>query len=448
MTHFTLTHLRFNFSFVLTGIVFFCVSKILCAEIIDQTFPYLAFPKLSDKSISVTKEQKEKGEILFSEAMLTAEKGAGLRAFQLILDVLRCDPNHVQARRIFGYSFENDSWTTDWERERRSRGMIDHPLFGWIPAEHVKRYEDGERFFPKIGWQSEIEAAKRTEKIESGWNIMTEHFDIRTNHSLEEGVRIGRELEHFYRVWQFLAINLVLNDVSTARLIVNRGPIFVRTTRHQVFLYKNKSDYIANLQKTISPEFHSQLHASNGYYDPKRKVSSFFAVSAQMNKIEADSVTRTLFHEAAHQLFQEVKPQKKMPGEKNNFWLVEGIAMFMESFHVTETEYRIGDLLDNRLYAAKMRKNEHGFHVPLAALVQLGSDAFQSHEQLVPLYAESAAMTYFFLVSKNENYRNAVLELLRLIYTNSAKPDSLSVLTARSYSDLNQEYDSFIQTIP
>ena len=46
---------------------------------------------------------------------------------------------------------------------------------------------------------------------------------------------------------------------------------------------------------------------------------------------DAERHDTTLNHEGTHQLFQEVRPGAIKAGLKNNFWIVEAVACYMES---------------------------------------------------------------------------------------------------------------------
>ena len=86
-------------------------------------------------------------------------------------------------------------------RPRRSEGQVWHPQFGWLPAEHVPRYEGGERTTQIAGsWPTTSDVCDpHTRK---GWDIVTEHYNVHTTHSLEEGVRLATRLERLYDAWQ------------------------------------------------------------------------------------------------------------------------------------------------------------------------------------------------------------------------------------------------------
>jgi hypothetical protein len=188
------------------------------------------------------------------------------------------------------------------------------------------------------------------------------------------------------------------------------------------------------------------LELSGGFYHPASRTAYFFPVDDTMDESDADYVFKTPYHEGTHQLFQETR-QSKQPGQTANFWLVEGIAMFMETFRVEENRYVIGDGNDIRLEAARRHKHEHQFYVPFEALVRLNQKNFNAHPQIQRLYSQSAGATHFLMLADDGRYRNAVVQLLRQIYTGTDRSDSLSRLTERSYQQLDEEYDRSLKTV-
>jgi hypothetical protein len=329
-----------------------------------------------------------------------------------------------------------------------NKGFVDHPVFGWIPAEFAVQYESGKRMIPKLGWGN-IEADNKFHAdIRNGWQIVTEHYDLLTNHSLEEGVRMSRRLEHLYQAWTMLFFNMFLNEEKLTKLFTESSPIIL-LPRHQVYVFRDKQDYVYFLQDS-EQGFESQLRESNGFYHPQRFISYFFPVSADMDTFNADTVRRALYHEGTHQLFQEACPKSNFSGMRNNFWIVEGMAMFMETFRIEENQYKLGNQEDSRLFAAKVHRfdSEYFFYLPFAETVTLGRKGFQTHPRLARLYSQSAGMTHFLMFHQNGRYRQATLELLQQVYTGTARPNSLSKLTGRSYQELDQEYTEFLKTVP
>ena len=65
------------------------------------------------------------------------------------------------------------------------------------------------------------------------------------------------------------------------------------------------------------------IDISIGVYMDDMRTAYFYA--------DKESDDRTLYHEATHQLFHESRPVSPKAGQLANFWIIEGIAMYMES---------------------------------------------------------------------------------------------------------------------
>jgi hypothetical protein len=431
--------------FYLLSLLLLCFSFSLKADEI----PLITLPILGAEPVTVSTEQKEIAEKLYRQAVLAAEKKHGIEAMQLVIDALKANPNHEMIRKILGFKLHEGHWRTDWEMNQLNKGFVDHPVFGWMLRDDVAKYEAGQRFIAKLGWVDAARDAELRTDIRNGWQIATEHYNILTNHSLEEGVRMARWLEHLYRAWKFLFFNILMDEEKLAEIFTNHAPPHVKLPRHQVFIFRNHENYVQYLIE-IEPAFEPQHRLSNGVYYPQRKTSYFFPASAAMDEFDANTVRKTLYHEGTHQLFQEVRPRSNLPGIRNNYWMVEGIAMFMETFCIEGDRYVLGNMDDSRLYAAKIHRfdTEHLFYVPFGNLVTFGRREFQSHPRLAPLYSQSAGMTHFLMLGKNGSYRESALEFLRQIYTGATRPETLSKLTKRSYQELDTEYSEFLKIVP
>jgi hypothetical protein len=266
--------------------------------------------------------------------------------------------------------------------------------------------------------------AKIHSENQNGWKVITEHYEVHTNHSSETGVQAAKRLEHLYHAW-----NGVFADIL---------PKQNTSSQHRVLVYRDKKDYAAHLRR-----FDPQIGKTNGYYYPPTATSYFFPVLPEMNSFDAETTRKALLHEGTHQLFYETlgKPRLVI---RNNFWIVEGIAMFMETLKVEKAQYILGDISDNRLYAAKVYQTERDFYVPISKLVAMDVIDFQTSPNILPYYAQSAALTHYLMFTD----RKAVLELLHQVYDGTANRDTLSKLTGQSYRALDGKYLEFIQTVP
>jgi len=139
---------------------------------------------------------------------------------------------------------------------------------------------------------------------------------------------------------------------------------------------------------------------------------------------------------------------EKQPTFRNNFWAVEGIALFMETLKIEDKYYQIGDILADRLYAAKVQ-SERGYRMSIQRLTAMSAAEIQSStEELLPIYRQSVALTHWLMLAEEGRYRPALFELLRQTYRNEATPETLSELTGLSYAELDARYAEFLNTIP
>ena len=389
----------------------------------------------------VSLEQRKKyAEEQFQRAKQAAARNRGNLAMQLAISAIEANPDHAEIRKLFGFKLYENCWRTTWEVDRLRKGFVDHPIFGWMPKTHVDRYEAGERFF-KGRWVSAAEDAKLRETIANGWEVETEHYQLRTNLSLEEGVQLSRRLEHFYRGWKLLFFRFQLTDAALSRMF--RGTASSGAPpRHRVLLYRSKAEYIAGLRGLeLNPQM---LELSGGCYFLPTKTAHFYPIDDAMDAFDKDFIRRTLYHEGTHQLFQETR-SSALPGQTANYWIAEGIAMFMETFRVEENHYVIGDADDTRLEAAKKHKLEHNFYIPFDKLVQWDQNTFLSFSQIQRLYSQTAGMTHFLMLTEDGRYRDHVIQLLLLTYSGSDRANSLSTLTGRTFKQLDEEYDRFLR---
>lgn len=352
-------------------------------------------------------------------------------AFQLVHETLREDPTHEKARRLTGYKRHEDEWLSQYEIVKRRAGQVWHRQFGWLLQAHVERYEAGERYY-KGRWLSAADEAILHADIDQGWRVETEHYQVRTNHSLEEGVRLAGQLERLHQVWRQLFVRFQQSDEQLAKLFREGAPAGRGPRRHQVKYFVDRDQYIKALEPSMP-----NISISTGYYDGKSRTAYFFAGD--------DS---NLYHEATHQLFSETRPVSKDLGAASNFWVVEGVACFMESFTPQPGgTVLLGGADALRLDNARSRL-ERGDYVPLAELTSMGLADVQRHPQISMLYSESSGLTYFLLFGAEGRYRETLVDYLVAVYTHRDRPATLADLTQASYSELDADYRQFILHLP
>lgn len=361
-------------------------------------------------------------------------------AFQLAHATLREDPDHEPARRLLGYQRRDGLWLTQYEFYKEQSQQVWDDRFGWLPKKNLPRYESGERYF-RGRWLSVEEDERLHGDIDRGWEIVTEHYQVRTNHSLAEGVRLAARLEELYGVWRQLFARYVMSDAELARLFREGSPGNRATPRrHQVTYFRNRHEYLAALAKQ-GPA----IQITSGYYDQTKRMAYFFVPEPDDKQAEPDD--STIYHEATHQLFNELK-QVNHIGRDANFWVVEGIACFMESYRRGNRLVMLGGKDAWRLQNAWAWLLKERKYMPLGELCQLGMDALQGQPDIKMIYSEASGMTYYLLFADGGRYRQALVDYLSAVYLNRAGPATLADLTGTSYSKHDEQYHQFLKQLP
>jgi hypothetical protein len=268
------------------------------------------------------------------------------------------------------------------------------------------------------------ESASSMEEIDVAgqkrFRVLTDRYLI-TAFQPEEGSRAGERLEHLFNVWQLLFAEFIEEPKN------ERGPRPLR-----VIVYRDKEEYIANLLR-IEPA----IAQTNGFYFAPRRTAYFYSPE-----------TKVLFHEGTHQILAEHFFGERMPRFRNNFWVIEGMALFMETLEIEGNCYKIGNILNDRLFAAKEYQFNRNFNMPIQKLTAMNANDIQTSREILKIYSQSAALVHWLMFAEEGRYRKPLFELLHRTYLDTAKPETLSELTGLSYEELDNQYVEFLKTIP
>ncbi len=379
--------------------------------------------------------RKEQADSLFAFARGAVRKGRAGLALDLAMAALHENPDHEAIRRIFGYQKYAGSWRTSYEVRRLRAGDVWHERFGWIPKAYVARYEKGERYF-NGRWISAEEEAKLRSTLQNGWVLESEHYRVLTNHSQEEGVKLLKSLEQLNELWSRLFIRFYASEPQVMALFDARSrPTWTPPRQHKVILFRSRDEYNQALV-TVVP----QIAITSGMYDSRTQTCYFFAGPG------ADPTT--IYHEATHQLFQEVGKAVSVPGARGNFWIVEAAALYMETLRTDEDFLVLGGIDTPRLLAARVRLLQDNFYVPLREFVALGIKEWQSDTRIGALYSQAAGLMQFFMHYDGGRYRDAAVTYLAAVYSGIDTPETLGQLTKRTYAQLDQEYAAYLKSLP
>jgi len=413
-----------------------CVPPQADDKIYIPKLPIQVLRSSSDKKSSNSKEgdkfnweaefwktRRNYAEKLFTYAKSAAKRDRGTLAIQMSLAALQADPDHERIRKLLGFVQYKGEWRPPWEAEQLKKGYVDHPRFGWMPAKNVKRYEAGERLYDQKWISKDEDQHFHGQDVRKGWVITSEHYILYTNHSIEEGVRLSRKLEDFYRAWKLLFYRYMASDEELAALFDGKvTPMMGR--KHQIYVFRDRKDYTTNLVKDFP-----QIDQTAGIYTSPRCCLYF-------DDANKEYVGRVLLHEATHQLFNE---NRRTTGSYGARWMVEGVATYMETLQSEGDYYVVGGTNDVRFQNAMDDALKKGSYVPLSLLVE--AERGQSFS-----YAQSAGLTHFLMHAENGAFRDAMVQYLRRIYEGKDDSNTLQILTKKSYVTLDEMYLEYLKT--
>jgi hypothetical protein len=346
-----------------------------------------------------TAYRREQAEALFQLARSELQAGRPTRAFQLLHEVLHENPDYEQVRGALGYRLVNSRW-------RKPESVI-----------QTRRTPDAN---PDLGF----DAGKH-------WVVESEHFRITTDHSEDAGTQLAEKLEELYDVWQQLFFPYWSSTAVLARRLEGNVPADRSTTRHRVVLFRGRDEYVERL-KRLEP----QIELSLGYYLETQKTAYFY--------VDREPRDDLYFHEVTHQLFSETGRGTQGVSLEANAWIVEGVAMYMESIRRRSGFYTAGGIDANRLQDARYRTLNEGSYMPLEQLAALGRRTLQQHEDIRRLYSQSAGLAAFLMDDGRGRNRPLLTKYLQAVYRGRDNARTLASLAGVPLPELDRQYREFL----
>ncbi|WP_437202612.1 DUF1570 domain-containing protein [Planctomicrobium sp. SH664] len=395
--------------------------------------------------VELRKVEKDYAVDLYKIARDAITQGHPSLAMQLIREVAFRDPDNPSARKLLGFVRDGNTWTTPFARSMQRKGFVDHPQFGWISKASLPRYEKGERYFDGA-WVSVAKEEALRADFRNAWEIETEHFEVRTNHSLERGVQIARALEGFHDFFLREYAAFFRSPQQIQRLFdAGAATPGDGTRRHRVYYFRNKEDYIAALEAR-----NPNIAGSTGLYVPNDRTAYFYN-----DDLALEQSLETMFHEAAHQLLSESALKMFDVGVTKDFWVIEGFACYIESFRPDSTVHRIGDPQHLRINWARQHALVENAVDPMRRFTELSKNQFQQapdSETLRRRYNQAAGMVHFFLHFQEGIYRDAFISYLSQVYSpverTRLRAETLEKLTGVPFETLDQQYLEHLRSLP
>jgi hypothetical protein len=380
------------------------------------------------------KLRKDQAAALFALAQHSARRHQASLAYRLALDAIEANPDDEGIRRVFGYQKYQNQWHTPYEVLMLRNGMVWHEKFGWIEKADLPRYVSGERLMG-VTWIDAANDAALHAEIANGWDVETEHYRIRTNHGIEAAVALGLKLENLNRLWRQIFLGYYCSESDVEALFSGRPVRGTVSPKLDVVYFRNKDQYLRALKPTMP-----DVGISMGLYVAQNHIAYFYAGS--------EDSERTMYHEATHQLFQQSRRAADDAGRNANCWLMEGIAMYMETLRRESDCFVLGGLSDARMAAARYHMEKKDFYMPFDKLVRMGVRDVQGHPEIAKLYSQIAGMTNFLIHYDDGRYRDALVRCLAAIYDGSQDPNLLAHATGTDYAKLDKQYRAYMKIVP
>jgi hypothetical protein len=365
-------------------------------------------------------------------------------AFQWATEALRENPDHAEARRVLGYEQHQGRWLTEYgiRMAQARQPRVWHAKYGWIGPEDAPRYEAGERLVGNRWVSAEADAARHA-RLEDGWLIRTDHFLVRTNHSLEAAAELAARLERLHQVWRQLFAGFYLPEREVRELFAGRRLPRRQAQPMRVFYHRNKNEYVTALAKR-----QPRIAETIGIYFDAEKEAHFFASDVG----DFDRNAATLYHEAAHQLFQECRPAARHVGALANFWIIEGVATYFETLvehndPIAGRYYTIGEANRGRIPAARDRLLRDDSYVPLAQLSSWGKNDLQRQPELAKIYSQSAGLAAFLMDGDEGRYRESLVRYLNDVYAGRDDARTLATAAGVSLEELDAAYRRYLERL-
>lgn len=279
----------------------------------------------------------------------------------------------------------------------------------------------------------------------------TDHFEILSRASDLESKRVAEALEREYWVWTqvffpvwegrdqiaLLAKDWNLDTTTASEHLATLSP---RTRlksrgRHRVVLLADANQYRATIQNAFQETDAAAVAASTGFYSDTQRMSFFFPARD----------LATLHHEVCHQLFTEASAHatRRRPNSNlalptattKDFWLIEGIAGYMESLRYADGLAFVGGWESPRLQLARYQALIAG--VPIATLEELRGtrNKIQSQPDLSRWYSQSSLHTHHLMDVAGTDARRDLLKYLVDLYSNRLDASSETDAMIRRFSE-------------
>jgi len=292
-----------------------------------------------------------------------------------------------------------------------------------------------------INAQSRVPTGHPTMRWSAGSYAKVEspHFEITTQGTPELAERVAILAEQIYAVWQQAFLPAWCDPKSLESAILDGKPFPNSSTqlsdhRFKIVLFKNRDQYVRGLR-----EIQPNIGISTGFYHPgSATVFCYWDESVSANVLK---------HEITHQLFSEASRWEPIVVDSmpKNFWIIEGIALYVESMLVDPAvgcdRVTLGGWDSPRLQPARYRRLHDEFWIPWDEFTRGTSQTFQKGEAVGQHYSQAAGLTHFWMDHSSAS-RSGLIDFLCDVY--EQKTEVRPLLFSEDDERMRGQYDQFL----
>ena len=258
--------------------------------------------------------------------------------------------------------------------------------------------------------------------------VTTPHFEIASQSETKSTLEVAVLCEQSFAVWKQLFFRVWSNEQVNA-------PKYAETLDHKlsIVLFRNREAYAKSLRSVPG------ISISTGYYDPNQKVAFFYW--------DGIKTASTVIHELTHQFFYEAsaKPVMLNTDRGLGFWVVEGVALYMESMSTRACGggwiADVGGWDSPRLQAGRYRRLHDKYWVSWDEFRTADGKRFRGDADIRAWYSQAAGLSHLWLDGTNVQ-RQTFLRYIASVYANKETPELLG-----DWNDdqiLRDAYDQFL----
>jgi hypothetical protein len=160
---------------------------------------------------------------------------------------------------------------------------------------------------------------------------------------------------------------------------------------------------------------------SAGYFNPGSGLSHFYLdVNPVTGKLDVEELHRVLSHELTHHWIERrLHRGGRSYGMQPGYWIVEGFAGYVEtqSRDFQKGDFTFDDEKFHHLFETQVLRKQRKM-IPMAKIIDLSGKDFHSgpREQIGAFYAQSCALSFWFMNKKGPEGRKRLLEYLERYY--------------------------------